>query len=105
MSRVPARDRLRSWQRQIVVTAGDLRRELGDIEFEKLPCGAIGVYTYYERLAQGLRQLMAGNRKFALEHIRRDDIACLTKEAADLSGIQYVMDVDKDECDAILKSV
>jgi len=25
------------------------------------------VYTYYERLAQGLRQLMAGSRKFAVE--------------------------------------
>ena len=43
----------------------DLRKELGDEEFEKLPTGAIGLYTYYERLAQGLRQLMAGSRKFA----------------------------------------
>ena len=38
-------------------------------EFEKLPTGALGLYTYYERLAQGLRQLMAGSRKFALEYI------------------------------------
>ncbi|MFC1737400.1 glutamate synthase-related protein, partial [Candidatus Hydrogenedentota bacterium] len=43
---------------EIFVTAGDLRRELGDKEFEKLPTGALGLYTYYERLAQGLRQLM-----------------------------------------------
>ena len=40
--------------------------------------GALGLYTYYERLAQGLRQLMAGSRKFALQHISRDDIAALT---------------------------
>ncbi|MEW6367166.1 MAG: FMN-binding glutamate synthase family protein [Acidobacteriota bacterium] len=98
-------ERFGSTKDEIFVTAAELRRELGDVEFEKLPCGAIGLYTYYERLAQGLRQLMAGNRKFSLEHIRRDDIASLTKEAADISGIQFVMDVDKDECDAILKSV
>ena len=39
---------------EIFVTSGDLRSELGDAEFEKLPTGALGLYTYYERLAQGL---------------------------------------------------
>jgi hypothetical protein len=29
------------------------------------------LYTYYERLAQGLRQLMAGSRKFAVDYISR----------------------------------
>ena len=87
----------------IFVTSSALRKELGDNEFEKLPAGAIGLYTYYERLAQGLRQLMAGNRKFTLEYISRGDIAALTREAAELSGIQYVMDVDKEEVEAILK--
>ena len=51
------------------MTAAMLRKELGDKEFDGLPAGAIGLYTYYERLAQGLRQLMAGSRKFALRHI------------------------------------
>jgi glutamate synthase domain-containing protein 2 len=87
----------------IFVTASALRKELGDAEFEKLPCGALGLYTYYERLAQGLRQLMAGSRKFSLEHLSRNDIAALTHEAADISGIQYIMDVDKDEVNEILK--
>jgi len=35
--------------------------------------------TYYERLAQGLRQLMAGSRKFSLEHMARGDLAALTR--------------------------
>jgi hypothetical protein len=86
------------------MTAGALRRELGDSEFERLPCGAIGLYTYYERLAQGLRQLMAGSRKFSLGHLSRDDIAALTREAADVSGIRYIMDVDKEEVDAVLRA-
>jgi len=88
----------------IFVTAGTLRKELGDAEFEKLPTGALGLYTYYERLAQGLRQLMAGSRKFAIEHITRDDIAALTNEAAQVSGIQYVMNVDQGKVERILGS-
>lgn len=86
----------------IFVTASDLRKELGNKEFEKLPTGAIGLYTYYERLAQGLRQLMAGSRKFALEYIARDDLAALTREASEISGIPYMMDLDRDEAEEIL---
>lgn len=87
---------------EIFVTSGDLRRELGNDLFERLPTGALGLYTYYERLAQGLRQLMAGSRKFTLDHVSRDDIAALTREAADVSGIQYLMDVDQEESLTIL---
>jgi glutamate synthase domain-containing protein 2 len=87
---------------EIFVTASHLRKELGDAAFEKLPAGALGLYTYYERLAQGLKQLMAGSRKFSIDHMSRDDIAALTKEASDISGISYVMDVDKAEADKIL---
>lgn len=87
---------------EIFVTASSLRKELGDSEFEKIPTGALGLYTYYERLAQGIRQLMAGSRKFSLEHLSRNDIAALTPEAADISGIKYIMDVDKVEIEEIL---
>ena len=86
---------------EIFVTSPDLRKELGS-RFDDIPAGALGVYTYYERLAQGMRQLMCGNRKFALEHIERDDITALTKDAANISGIPYVMDVDKEEVEQIL---
>ena len=87
---------------EIFVTAASLRKELGDSEFEALPAGAIGLYTFYERLAQGLRQLMAGSRAFSLEHISRNDLAALTPEAARISGIRYVMDVDEEEAEKIL---
>jgi glutamate synthase domain-containing protein 2 len=87
---------------EIFVTAAGLRVELGDKEFEKIPTGALGLYTYYERLAQGLRQLMCGSRKFTLEHMTRGDLAALTPEAAQISDIQYVMDLDKEEVDKIL---
>ena len=78
-----------------------MKRKLGK-KFDKLPPGAMGVYTYSERLAQGLQQLMCGARKFSLEHISRDDIASLTLEAAQVSGINYIMDTDKNEVEKIL---
>jgi len=88
---------------EIFVTSAFLRKELGDKTFEKLPAGALGLYTYYERLAQGLRQLMAGARKFSLEQISRDDIAALTEEAAKVSRIKYLMDVDEKIVEDILR--
>jgi glutamate synthase domain-containing protein 2 len=88
---------------EIFVTAIELRSKLGMEQFEQLPTGAIGLYTYYERLAQGLRQLMAGSRTFSLEHISRNDIAALTHEAAEVSGIPYVMDLDRAEVEEILR--
>ncbi|MDD5306634.1 MAG: FMN-binding glutamate synthase family protein [Deltaproteobacteria bacterium] len=95
-------ERFGSSKDEIFVTSASLREEIGHKEFESLPAGAIGLYTYYERLAQGVRQLMAGSRKFALEHISRDDIASLTREASDMSGIPHIMDVDKAEVEGIL---
>jgi hypothetical protein len=47
---------------------------------------------------------MAGERKFTLDYITRDDIASLTKEVADISGIPFITDVDKDEVQKILKA-
>jgi len=56
---------------EIIVTASDLRKELGNDEFEKIPTGTIGLYTYYERLVQGLHQLMygAGNLHWSIFHV------------------------------------
>ena len=71
-------------------------------DFDSIPAGAIGLYTYMQRIAQGMRQLMAGNQKFGLSYIERGDIAALTKDAAEISGISYIMDVDADEVETIL---
>jgi hypothetical protein len=45
---------------------------------------------------------MAGSRKFAVEHVSRNDIAALTQEAAAISGIPHVMDVDREEAEEII---
>jgi hypothetical protein len=89
---------------EIFVTSSALRKELGDEEFEKLPTGALGLYTYFERLDQGLRQLMAGSRKFTTSHLSRNDLAALTREAAEISGIQHVMETDQDEVELLFSA-
>lgn len=86
---------------QVFALAGEVKDMLGDA-YAALPTGAVGVYTYFERLAQGLRQLMCGARKFGLEYLSRDDLAALTREAAEITGIRYIMEVDAEEVESIL---
>ncbi|OGW83665.1 MAG: glutamate synthase [Omnitrophica bacterium RIFCSPLOWO2_01_FULL_45_10] len=88
---------------QIFVGAAQLKAKYGK-DYEKIPAGAIGLYNYYDRLSLGLKQLMAGNRKFSLKHISRDDLIALTPEAAAISGLPYVMDKDRDDVNKILNS-
>jgi glutamate synthase domain-containing protein 2 len=96
-------ERFGSTAEEIFVTAPELKRKCSE-RFNDIPTGAMGLYSYFKRLSQGLRQLMAGNRKFGLGYISRDDIAALTTEAANVSGIPYILDVDKDEVEKILKA-
>ncbi len=88
---------------EIFVTAPELKRKHGQ-RFNDIPTGAMGLYSYFKRLSQGLRQLMAGNRKFGLGFITRDDVAALTTDAARVSGIPFILDVDKEEVEKILKA-
>lgn len=88
---------------EIFVTATELKNQFKE-RFKDIPTGAIGVHGYFMRLSQGLKQLMAGNRKFNLSYISRDDIAALTQHAAAISGIPLVTEVDKEEVEKILNS-
>ncbi|MFH1723039.1 MAG: FMN-binding glutamate synthase family protein [Elusimicrobiota bacterium] len=87
---------------EIFVEAHSLKEQYGK-DFAKLPTGAIGVYSYLQRCAQGMRQLMCGARKFSLEHITRDDLCALTEEAARISGIEYVSNVDRELAEEIIE--
>ncbi len=85
----------------LFAVGAQLKEKFGD-EFTNIPAGAIGLYSYVDRLKQGLQQLMAGARKFDLQYIDRNDLVSLTKEATDVSGIPYVMDSDQEEIEKIL---
>ena len=43
--------------------------------------GAIGLFSYIDRLALGMKLLMTLNRKFSLKYIDRTDVIALTREA------------------------
>jgi glutamate synthase domain-containing protein 2 len=86
---------------QIFEAAPELMERYGD-SFAELPLGAVALYGYCDRISTGLRQLMAGARKFALRHLSRDDLIALTKEAAEITGIPYVMDADRQKAEDIL---
>lgn len=87
---------------QKLFAVGAALKERFGKDFSQLPPGAIGMYSYVDRLRQGLQQFMAGARKFALEYIDRGDIVALTREASEVSGIPFIMDSDREEIDRIL---
>lgn len=86
----------------VFILAAKLKDKFGK-DFQKIPAGAIGMITYFDRLNAGLQQFMAGARKFALKYITREDLVALTRESAEVSGIPYVMESDQDEVEKILE--
>jgi glutamate synthase domain-containing protein 2 len=86
---------------QIFITFESLKAKFGK-DFDKLPLGAIAMYTFCDRLKLGLQQLMAGARKFSVKYIDRNDVVALTKEASEVTGIPYVMESDMEEAERIL---
>lgn len=69
---------------------------------DEIPLGAVGIYTYAQRFRTGLQQIMAGSRNFSLNSMSRQDLMALTEDAADISGIPYIMDSYMDEALEIL---
>ncbi|MBA4349298.1 MAG: FMN-binding glutamate synthase family protein [Thermodesulfovibrio sp.] len=88
---------------RIFITAESLKGKYGK-DFDKIPLGAVAMYTFCDRLKLGLQQLMAGERKFGIKYLDRNDLVALTKEAAEVTGIPYVMESDMEEAERILHS-
>jgi glutamate synthase domain-containing protein 2 len=81
---------------EIFVCYEELKEKYG-ARVKDIPMGAVGIYTYTQKFKTGLQQLMAGSRNFRLSTMSRDDLMALTPEAADVSGIDYVMAARYDE--------
>jgi len=71
-------------------------------DVEKIPLGAVGIYTASQKIRTGLQQLMAGSRNFNLSTITRRDLMSLTEECEKVTGIPYVMRAYRKEADKIL---
>ena len=64
---------------------------------------SIGVYTYLtDRVGVGLKQLMAGNRKWNLGLLTRGDLMSLSTIATQVTGIPLAHEVENDAVKKIL---
>ena len=85
-----------SKKEEIFVSYEKLKNIYGK-EIDNIPLGAIGIYSAAEKMRVGLQQLMAGARKWRTHLITRNDLASLTEEASNITGIPYIMDAYKEE--------
>ena len=85
------------------IATPELKQKYGK-RFSEIPLEAIGVYTYLtDRVGVGLKQLMAGARKWNLGILDRNDLMSLSERAAKVTGIPTVEEVEKDAVEKILE--
>ncbi|RJO63649.1 MAG: FMN-binding glutamate synthase family protein [Candidatus Omnitrophota bacterium] len=88
-------------EKEIFVCYEELAERFGK-DMKDIPLGAIGIYSFVQKIRVGLQQLMAGSRNFKVSTISRSDLMSLTEDAAKVSGIPYVMDAYRKEAEDIL---
>ncbi|MBS7252061.1 MAG: FMN-binding glutamate synthase family protein [Candidatus Freyarchaeota archaeon] len=82
--------------------SAELRQKYGS-DYDLIPPGAIGLYSYYvDKIGTGLKQLMAGVRKWKLSLLDRNDIASLTDRAKRVTGIPLIEEMEKEAMRKIL---
>ena len=90
---------------EIFVCYERVKELVGNDEIKNIPFGAIGVYSFCDKLKVGLQQLMAGARCFRTHAITRNELMSLTKECAEVTGIPYVMEAYRKEAMEVLDSL
>ncbi|MDR9459782.1 MAG: FMN-binding glutamate synthase family protein [Dehalococcoidia bacterium] len=88
---------------EIFVCYEEVKDIVGADEMKNIPLGAVGIYSYSQKIRIGLQQLMAGARCFSLPAITRRELMSLTEECARVTGIPYLMDAYREEAMAILE--
>jgi glutamate synthase domain-containing protein 2 len=86
---------------QIFVCYEEIKDKFGS-DHKNIPLGAIGIYTFCQKMQVGLQQMMAGSRNFSLPTVSRRDLMALTEDVAKVTGIPYVMQAYRAEAEAIL---
>jgi glutamate synthase domain-containing protein 2 len=87
---------------EIFVCYEDVKGIVGASEMKNIPLGAVGIYSFSEKIRVGLQQLMAGARCFSVPAITRHQLMSLTEECAKVTGIPYLMDAYREEAEKIL---
>jgi glutamate synthase domain-containing protein 2 len=89
---------------EIFVCHEEVKKLVGESEIQNIPLGAVGIYSYSQKIKVGLQQLMAGARCFNIDSISRNDLMSLTEECAKVTGIPYLMDSYRGEALKILNA-
>ena len=89
---------------EIFVCYEQVKNIVGANEMKNIPLGAIGIYSYSDKIKVGLQQLMAGARCFSVPAITRNELMSLTEECAKVTGIPYLMEAYRKEAVKILTS-
>lgn len=87
---------------EIFINFEAVKEILGNGNAKEIPLGAIGVYSYVDKLKVGLQQLMAGARRFNVGSISRRDLMSLSDECTRVTKIPYIMDAYRQEAEDIL---
>jgi glutamate synthase domain-containing protein 2 len=87
---------------EIFLNYEDVKNIVGAEEMKEIPLGAVGIYSYVDKLRVGLQQLMAGARRFSVPAITRRELMSLTEECAQVTGIPYLMNAYREEAMKIL---
>ncbi len=87
---------------EIFVCYEDVKGIVGDSEMKNIPLGAVGIYSFGEKIRIGLQQLMAGARCFSVPAVTRHQLMSLTEECTRVTGIPYLMDAYREEAEKIL---
>ena len=96
------RDRYGETPEKFFIATPELRRIFGE-KLKEISWGAVGLYTYLTiRIEVGLKQLMAGARKWKLNLLDRSDLASLTERAAKATGIPLIEEIEQDVMERIL---
>ncbi|MGD9118223.1 MAG: FMN-binding glutamate synthase family protein [Dehalococcoidia bacterium] len=88
---------------EIFINYEDVKNIVGAKEMKDIPLGAVGIYSYADKLRVGLQQLMAGARCFSVPSITRKELISLSEECAKVTGIPYLMEAGREEALKILK--
>src|SRR5512147_1809187 len=95
-------DKFGATPEKFFIATPELKAKYGN-RFKEIPLESIGVYTYLtDRVGVGLKQLMAGNRKWNLNLLTRGDLMSLSNIAQQVTGIPLAHEVENDVVKKIL---
>ena len=82
----------------------DVQKKVGEKGMTSIPYGAIAMWTFIDKLAAGLQQLMAGARRFSVSEISRNDIFSANRETERETKIPFITEVLDERAKIILNA-